>query len=614
MRQYSPNGSSSSGHVKEAFAILLKRVRTTITVLSLSTFAALIAGCGSGGGGGGTAAGVSPQVVSGVAATGSPLVGQVTLRDASSKDKSSNLASDGAFAIDVSDMTAPFVLKATGTADGVDRTLFSFADKPGIANVNPLTTVVLAHAAGVDDPASVFDKPDSATLAKVKSNMASSVATVQTKLTPLLSAFSVASTNPVNAPFTADHSGLDAVFDNVRVVLANGTLTITNATTGAVLFTAQLNDIEHGRFTDNDDDVPKPGPRPPAPTGVTAVGGDGQVTVSWDTVANATSYDLFYSTKSRVAEEEDNDEIRAMSLKDGDSKDGGDDNAPAIRVKNVTSPFVIKGLAPSTTYFVVVRAINNGRRGPPSAEVSATTTAVTPAPVIPAAPVGVSATGGTRQVTLNWNAVSGATSYNLYFSTTTGVTTANGTKISGIASPPVVHTGLADNTTYFYVVTAVNSAGESAASAQVQATTLAANSTTTTSSTTSSSTAATTTTSTTAGATTSTAATTTTTTAGGGTTSTAPTTTTSTTSTTSTSTTTTSTTSTTLALNGAALYGTNCANCHNALANSEHRGASVADINNGIANVSSMRNGILATNGGIPLTQAQIAAISAALQ
>jgi hypothetical protein len=27
-----------------------------------------------------------------------------------------------------------------------------------------------------------------------------------------------------------------------------------------------------------------------------------------------------------------------------------------------------------------------------------------------------------------------------------------------------------------------------------------------------------------------------------------------------------------------------------------------------------MRNGILATNGGIPLTQAQIAAISAALQ
>ncbi len=454
MRQISPNGFSRAGQAKDVLIRLLKRRRATIMAIGLLTISALIAGCG-GGSGSSDGAGVSPQVVSGVAATGSPLVGQVTLRDSSSvrKDKSTVIANDGSFSIDVADMQAPFLLKATGTADGVSRTMFSFADKPGTANINPLSSVALASAAGVDDPATVFDKPDAAMLDKVKSGMPGSVTTIQTKLMPLLNAFSAGSVNPVKDPFTADHDGLDGVFDNVKVTLLNGTLTITNATTGAVIFTAQVKDIAGGRFTDDDDDLPKHGPRPGAPTGVKAVGGDGQVTISWDPVANATSYDLFFATRSNVAEEEDSDDAHAK------------------RVKNVTSPFVLTGLAANTTYFFMVRALNNNRRGPPSAEVSATTSATTPTPTIPAAPTGVTATGGTKQVTVSWTAVIGATSYNLYSSTTTGVTTTNGTKTAGVTNP-TVQIGLADSTTYFFVVTAVNSAGESAASVQVAATTL----------------------------------------------------------------------------------------------------------------------------------------------
>jgi len=458
MRQYSPNGSSRSGHEKNAIVMLLQRARTTVTALSLVTIVALVAGCG--GGGGGDSAGVSPQVVSGVAATGSPLVGQVTLRDSSSvrKDKATVIANDGTFAIDVSDMTAPFLLKASGSADGIDRTLYSFADKPGTANINPLSSVAVANAAGVDDPATVFDKPDAATLDKIKSGMPGSVNTLKSKLKVLLDGFSVGNADPVKDPFTADHTGLDGMFDNVKIVIAKGTLTITNATTGAVIFSARVSDIASGRFTDRDDDVPKAGPRPAAPTNVKAVGGDAQVTISWDPVANATSYDLFYTSKPDIAKEEDED----------------DDDKDAKRVKNVTSPFVLKDLVAATTYSFIVRAINNGRRGPASAPVSATTSATTPAPTIPAAPTGVSAVGGTKQATLSWTAVTGASSYNLYWSTTTGVTTANGMKISGVSSP-AVQTGLSDSTTYFYILTAVNSAGESAASVQVAASTLPAN-------------------------------------------------------------------------------------------------------------------------------------------
>ena len=458
MRQHVSAGFGRFNQIKGFLREILKRGGAAITTLSLLMIAALIAGCG-GGGGGGSGAGLSSQTVSGVAATGAPLVGQVTLMDSSSvrKDKVTVIANDGSFSVDVSDMQAPFLLKATGTVDGVSRTLFSFADKPGTANINPLSSIALANAAGVDDPATVFDKPDTSTLDKVQSAMPGSVAALQMKLQPLLSAFGASSVNPVTSSYTADHDGLDGVFDNVKVTLSNGTLTITNATTDAVIFTAQVKDVEGGSFTDNDNDLPKPGPRPAAPTGVTATGGDGQVTVTWDPVANATSYNLFYATKSNVATEEDNEDVDAK------------------QVKNVTSPFVLKGLAANTTYYFMVRALNNNRRGPPSTVVSATTSATIPTPTIPAAPTGVTATGGTKQVTVSWPAVADATSYNLYWSTTSGVTTANGTKISGVTSP-AVQAGLTDNTTYYYIVTAQNSAGESAASVQVAATTLAANS------------------------------------------------------------------------------------------------------------------------------------------
>jgi len=603
MQQLSPNGFNSRGPVLHGLAARLKRGGARITALGLLTFSALIAGCGGGSDGGtgdaASAAATSPTVV-GVASTGAPMAGgQVFLKDSSSVQRDSKIGDDGSFTINVANMKAPFVLKATSTVDGLTRTLFSFAEQPGTANVNPLSSVALANAAGVDDPAVVFDKSDPATLDKVKSAMPASVAALQTKLKPLLDGFSAGAVDPVKDTFQADHNGLDAVFDNVKVVVAGGALTITNVNTGAVLFTAQVKKLEDGDFNDNDNDRPKRGPRPDAPTGVTAVPGDGQVTISWDTVPNATSYDLFYATRSNVAERDDHSGDGGEDHS-GDGGDDHNDNVKVIQVRNVTSPFVVKPLAVSTAYFFTVRAVAAGRRSDASAEVTATTSATAPVITVPAAPTGVVATGGTRHVTISWPAVSGAASYNLYWSTTTGVTIANGTKIPNVTSP-FVQRGLADSTTIFYVVTAVNSAGESAASAQAEATTLAPGSTTTTTTATS--------TSTTAGATTST-------TAGGGTTSTTAGATTSTTVPTSTTTTTASTTTTTLAPpppNGAALYAASCANCHGPLVGSEKQGATAARISAGIAGVASMRNSILVTNGSA-LTTAQIAAIALALQ
>jgi fibronectin type 3 domain-containing protein len=134
------------------------------------------------------------------------------------------------------------------------------------------------------------------------------------------------------------------------------------------------------------------------------------------------------------------------------------------QIAGASSPYAHTGLSNGTAYYYVVTAVNGAGESAESAEVG-----VTPQVSAPAAPAGVSATAGNGQVTLSWSAVTGATSYNLYFSTSTGVTKTTGTKITGVTSP-YTHTGRTNGTTYYYVVTAVNAGGESAESAQVSAT------------------------------------------------------------------------------------------------------------------------------------------------
>jgi hypothetical protein len=88
---------------------------------------------------------------------------------------------------------------------------------------------------------------------------------------------------------------------------------------------------------------------------------------------------------------------------------------------------------------------------------------------LPAAPGNVRATAGNGQVGLEWDEVAGATSYNVYWSMSAGVTQATGTKIEGATSPHL-QAGLENGVTYHYVVTAMNGEGESDDSLEATAT------------------------------------------------------------------------------------------------------------------------------------------------
>ncbi|GFP77186.1 carbohydrate-binding protein [Clostridium fungisolvens] len=164
---------------------------------------------------------------------------------------------------------------------------------------------------------------------------------------------------------------------------------------------------------------------PAVPTGLAATSAStSQINVSWNTVSNATSYDL---------------EI-----------DG------AV-VTNVTSPYAHKNLAAGSTHTYRVRAVNSVGASAWSTAVSAKTASTV---TVPAVPTGLTATAAsTSQINVTWSSVSNATSYDIEV---------DGTVITNVTSP-YAHKNLAAGSTHTYRVRAVNSAGASAWSTSVSA-------------------------------------------------------------------------------------------------------------------------------------------------
>jgi fibronectin type 3 domain-containing protein len=169
------------------------------------------------------------------------------------------------------------------------------------------------------------------------------------------------------------------------------------------------------------------------PTSIAATDGTypDKVRVSWGAVSGATSYELWRSAA--------NNSSRASHI----------DTATA-------SPYDDTSAVSGTTYYYWLKAVNTA--GPSAFSTSDAGYRLAP----PAAPTGVTATYGTYadKVQVNWNPVSGATSYEVWRHTANDSTAA--TIIASPATRPWNDTSAVPGTSYYYWVKAVNAAGAGA--------------------------------------------------------------------------------------------------------------------------------------------------------
>ncbi len=233
---------------------------------------------------------------------------------------------------------------------------------------------------------------------------------------------------------------------------------LTNGTIYYFVVTA-LNANGESAESDEKSATPTASTSPPdAPSNVAAIAKDGAVEITWDTnldtAAEATSYNLYWASEAGI------------------TKDNYQSKADGQKVEQVTSPHTQSGLTNGTTYYFIVTALNANGESTESDEKSATPTVSTSPPD---APSNVAATAKDGAVEITWDADAGATSYNLYLASEAGITKDNyqsktdGQKVEQVTSP-YTQSGLTNGTTYYFVVTGVNPAGESTESAEASAT------------------------------------------------------------------------------------------------------------------------------------------------
>lgn len=183
----------------------------------------------------------------------------------------------------------------------------------------------------------------------------------------------------------------------------------------------------------------------PAPELISVEAGNKSLTVTWNTVPGAETYNIYLAASSGV------NKVNYNSLNSG------------IRLEWNVSPRIIRDLQNDTTYYIVVTARKGNIESKISNEIGATPLA------IPLAPLTINAVAGDSETTLFWSTAAGE-SYNLFWSLSPGILSTNYDGVFANVTSPFVHSGLVNGQSYYYTVSASNQFGESPHSNEISVT------------------------------------------------------------------------------------------------------------------------------------------------
>ncbi len=211
-------------------------IKRTASILLVSILSLMITACNytSIGGGSGTN-------LSGTAATGAPIAGNVFAKDANGTEVKVASGVNGSFTLNTTGMTPPFLLKIV-PADG-SPALYSYALANGqTVNITSLTNLALFLASKKGDLASLYSSWNGTAITASAISQAA-----QTVVANFKSKLTAAGINPTNydvltAQFNADGTGIDGVMDNLVVAIdpANASFTVKDNNNATVVFNENI--------------------------------------------------------------------------------------------------------------------------------------------------------------------------------------------------------------------------------------------------------------------------------------------------------------------------------------------------------------------------------------
>ncbi len=174
------------------------------------------------------------QNLTGTVATGEGAAAAISFIGAQGNTLSGHSSATGAYSIDASTLTPPIMVKATLDRDG--STLYSFVNtRSGVVNVTPLTSFIVdqaAQAAGVTGGASqLFQNYATADRSTFVTHINAETTDLDNVIASQMTDDNVSDFNHFSGEFNANHSGYDALLDNLDIVVHNDDIVIREGNT-----------------------------------------------------------------------------------------------------------------------------------------------------------------------------------------------------------------------------------------------------------------------------------------------------------------------------------------------------------------------------------------------